>query len=139
MNEPATVSIERLRLDKWLWYIRLVKTRTLAQKLVQSGAVRIEGNRITDPAHRLRTGAVLTVTMTHDLRIFKVLELGSRRGPATEAATLYEDLSPVLERAPHKRPIPVAPREPGSGRPTKRDRRDTARLKGWQGGNDGPD
>lgn len=117
----------RQRLDKWLWYARIVKSRTLAQKLIESGSVRVDGVKTSSPSRQIGAGAVLTLTVHDRLRILKVIEPGNRRGPATEAQTLYEDMSPEL---PKKDPLfpGAAKREPGAGRPTKKDRRDIDAL-----------
>lgn len=89
----------RLRIDKWLWFARFAKTRTMAQKLVQSGRVRINRRKSDDPAHPVRVGDVLTVAFDSGVRVLRVLGLGIRRGPAPEARTLYEEiLSPSTSR-----------------------------------------
>jgi ribosome-associated heat shock protein Hsp15 len=117
------------RLDKWLFFSRALKSRTLAQKLIESGAVRVNSTRTTDSDHRVGAGDVLTLTVHRRLLVWRILDAGSRRGPASEAALLYEDLSPpALPHEPETQPAPVAQRTPGSGRPTKKDRRDTDRL-----------
>ncbi|UJQ93824.1 RNA-binding S4 domain-containing protein [Mariluticola halotolerans] len=126
MNEPA-----RQRLDKWLWFARILKSRTLAQKLITSGAVRIDGNRVTGADYRVVPGMVLTMTVHEQLRILKIVDTGERRGPASEAAELYEDLTPALPPREKKgRPSKPGVREPGAGRPTKRERRLTDRFTG---------
>lgn len=118
--------VARQRLDKWLWYTRIVKSRTLAQKLIEAGNVRLDGNRITQPAHKLDVGQVLTLTYAERLLVLKVLDTGTRRGPASEARLLYEDLTPVVPKVDRRfRPAPAAKREPGAGRPTKKERRET--------------
>jgi len=117
---------ESLRLDKWLWYARFFKSRTLASRLCAAGRVRIN-RRVVDKAHAmLRAGDVLTFPQAHAIRVVRVRVLGTRRGPAAEAAMLYEDLAPP-EPA---RSETAAPRAPGAGRPTKSDRRAIERLKG---------
>lgn len=122
MADPAP----RQRLDKWLWYARIIKTRTLAQKLVEAGNVRLDATRITQPAHKISVGNVLTVTYAERLLVLKVLDTGTRRGPAPEAQALYEDLTPVIPKIDKRfRPAPAAKREPGAGRPTKKQRRET--------------
>ncbi|GGF44827.1 RNA-binding protein S4 [Youhaiella tibetensis] len=119
----------RQRLDKWLFFSRAVKSRTLAQKLIESGAVRVNSERTLASDHRVGAGDVLTMTVHTRLLVWKILDAGERRGPATEAALLYEDLSPPpLPRA--DRVAPVAERDAGAGRPTKKERRETDRLKG---------
>lgn len=89
----------RQRLDKWLWHARVTKSRTLAQKLVESGAVRVNGRRVTGPDTRVGPGDGLTIQIHGRLRVLKVLGLAERRGAPTVAAALYEDISPVLPRA----------------------------------------
>jgi ribosome-associated heat shock protein Hsp15 len=106
----------RQRLDKWLWYARLAKTRTLAQKLAVSGHVRINRDRTDSASHAVKIGDVLTIALVGGVRVLKILAPGDRRGPAAEARLLYEDLSPPR---PPAEPIPIS----GGSRPTKRDRR----------------
>lgn len=126
MNEPV-----RQRLDKWLWFARILKSRTLAQKLISSGAVRIDGNRVTGPDYRVVPDMVLTMTVNEQLRILKIVDTGERRGPASEAVLLYEDLTPALPpRVPGTRPSKPGAREAGAGRPTKRERRLTDKFTG---------
>jgi len=115
-----------LRLDKWLWFARVIKSRTLAAGLVVDGRVRINREKVEKPSHPVRTGDVLTIGVGDRVRILKVVAMGSRRGPATEARLLFEDLTPPPASTPR---IPeVLSRDPGSGRPTKRDRRLIDRL-----------
>ncbi len=113
---------DRLRIDKWLWFARVTKSRTLAQKLAASGKLRVNSERISSAAHGVRPDDVLTIPLERRLLVLRIVALGNRRGPASEAQTLYEDLSPP---PPPRtiRPAPVGAREPGSGRPTKRERR----------------
>ncbi|OCC00488.1 RNA-binding protein [Labrys sp. WJW] len=87
-------SQDRLRIDKWLWHARVVKTRSLAAKLVADGHVRLNGMRTDTPAKAVKAGDVLTIALERTVRVYRVLALGDRRGPASEAQTLYEDLSP---------------------------------------------
>jgi ribosome-associated heat shock protein Hsp15 len=126
------------RLDKWLWFARLAKTRSLAQQLVLGGHVRVNRERVIKPAQLLRPGDLVTVRLGERLRLLQVAGPGSRRGPAPEAAGLYVDLAPAPERNAGQQAdtgtiVPsdagVPRRDPGSGRPTKRDRRQTDRLK----------
>jgi len=119
----------RQRLDKWLFFSRAVKSRTLAQKLIESGAVRVNSERTLASDHRVGAGDVLTMSVHTRLLVWKILDAGERRGPAGEAALLYEDLSPPPLPKTERVPV-VAEREPGAGRPTKKERRDTDRLKG---------
>ena len=120
------------RLDLWLWFARFFKSRTLATRFVQSGRLRINNQVIKKAHHNLRVGDVLTFPKADRVRVVKLLRLGLRRGPAPEAQFLYEDLSPPAPRREGRQAggEPVASvREPGSGRPTKRQRRALDRLR----------
>jgi ribosome-associated heat shock protein Hsp15 len=119
----------RQRVDKWLFFARVVKSRTLAAKLAQSGRVRINGEKATQSSDAVRTGDTLTITLDRRILVYRVLLPGGRRGPAEEARLLYEDLSPqpAAAKAPQDALRPV--REIGSGRPTKRERRQIDRLR----------
>jgi ribosome-associated heat shock protein Hsp15 len=118
----------RQRLDRWLFFARIVKSRTLATKLVQAGRVRLNRDKVDQAAHAVKAGDVLTVTLERRVLVLRVLGPGARRGPAEEARTLYEDLSPAP--VPGTLPDALPPiREAGSGRPTKRQRRETDRLR----------
>ncbi|MEQ1900388.1 MAG: RNA-binding S4 domain-containing protein [Devosia sp.] len=120
------------RLDKWLFFSRAVKSRTLAQKLIEGGAVRVNAERTMHTDHQVGTGDVLTMVLFDRLRVWRVLDPGLRRGPASEAAMLYEDISPAP--LPRTQASPVfASREPGAGRPTKKERRQTDRLREQDG------
>ncbi len=83
----------RQRLDKWLWFARVVKTRSLAAKLVTDGHVRVNSARVETAAKAVKPGDVVTVALERTVRVMKVLSAGDRRGPAPEAQGLYEDLS----------------------------------------------
>lgn len=83
----------RQRIDKWLWHARMARTRTLAARLVRDGHVRIDTQRVTDPARKVRAGDVLTVALAHATLVISVIAFADRRGPATEARRLYELLS----------------------------------------------
>ena len=85
---------ERQRLDRWLWFARMFKSRTLAQKFVASGAVRIDKEKVSSPDYRVGPGMVLTFVLHQRIRVLRILSAGTRRGPAPEAQALYEDLSP---------------------------------------------
>ena len=118
-----------LRIDKWLWYARVTKSRSLAQKLATSGHVRINKDKISSASKSVRVGDVLTIALERKILVLKIAALGSRRGPYEEARTLYEDLSPPAP--PRKQPPPApAQREAGAGRPTKRDRRKMDAFRG---------
>jgi ribosome-associated heat shock protein Hsp15 len=120
--------LEKQRLDKWLFFSRAVKSRTLAQKLIETGTIRVNSERTDRSDHKVGAGDVLTMTVHTRLLVWRILDPGSRRGPAPEAALLYQDLSPPP--VPREEAPPIhAGREPGSGRPTKKERRDTDRLR----------
>ena len=114
------------RLDKWLWQARFFKTRTLAAKFVSDGQVRIARGETTlradKPSAMVRPGDVIVFTQNERLRIVAILACAERRGPASEAQSLYEDRSPPPPPKGESRPRPFA-REKGAGRPTKKDRR----------------
>jgi len=91
---------DRIRIDKWLWYARFVKTRGLAADLVQAGRVRVNGQRIDKPGRAVGPGDVLTLSVAGAVRVVRIEGCGLRRGPATEAATLYTALDePNVPRA----------------------------------------
>ncbi|HJZ31812.1 MAG TPA: RNA-binding S4 domain-containing protein [Hyphomicrobiaceae bacterium] len=87
------------RLDKWLYFARLAKSRTLAAHLILGGKVRINRARAGKPSQLLRTGEVVTIAVHGRVLVLKVLSPGHRRGPASEARQLYELLSPPLGSA----------------------------------------
>ena len=84
--------MERQRLDKWLWHARVVKARRSAAALVEAGHVRINGVRETAPGHAVKAGDVLTIGLDNSVRVLKVVAFAERRGDATAARVLYEDL-----------------------------------------------
>ncbi len=120
-----------LRLDKWLWYARFFKSRSLATQFCNAGKLRADSVIVKKAHLSVRPGMVLTFSRGHQVRVVKVVALGKRRGPATEAQSLYEDLSPPV---PNKKidaePEATFVREPGSSRPTKRERRKLDQLRG---------
>lgn len=128
-GDPAPQS---QRLDKWLWQARFFKTRTIAAKYVSDGKVRITRGentlRIDKPSAPVRPGDVLVFTRNERLRIIQIVACGVRRGPASEAQSLYEDQSPPPPPKSAPKSAPFA-REKGAGRPTKKDRRALSALK----------
>ena len=115
------------RIDKWLWFARFFKSRTLAAEMVTLGKVRLNGERCTKASQNVRAGDVLTFAAGPHVRVIKVVAGGVRRGPAPEARMLYEDLTPARPIEPV--PDASAGRDKGSGRPTKKDRRAIDRLR----------
>jgi len=113
---------EKTRLDKWLWYARFFKTRGVASKQVSGGHVRVNGDKVSKPAHPVTPGDVLTFPQARRVRVVRIVTLGVRRGPAVEAQGLYDDLTP-----PEEPQVPAPPRV--GARPTKRDRREMEAFK----------
>ena len=122
-----------VRLDKWLWYARFFKTRSLATKLILSGKLRINGAVTSKPHRQAQIGQVLTFSQGPYIRVIRINEIGKCRGPAAEAATLYTDLDPPQARKTNKEVglhnSGFENRLIGTGRPTKKDRRETTKLK----------
>lgn len=113
------------RIDKWLWYARFFKSRSLATRFANAGKIRVNRQRINKSSHMVRAGDVLTFALGTRVRVIRIIASGVRRGPATEARTLYEEIEPETSTASDGETLaPSVPRrERGSGRPTKRDRR----------------
>lgn len=148
-DEKNVTSAGSLRLDKWLWHARFCKSRSLATKLCIGGQIRLaqappgssgtEGgavkagapNLVAKPSQTVRPGDVLTFPLAGQVRVIRILGLGLRRGPAPEAQTLYQDLTPAQVRMRQESGPGV--RVAGSGRPTKRDRRALDRLQDEDG------
>lgn len=85
----------RLRLDKWLWQARFFKSRPDAVACIEAGHCRINGQRCLKPGHGVAPGDVLTFAAGGRIRVVRLLALGARRGPASEAQELYADLDPA--------------------------------------------
>ena len=88
-----------IRIDKWLWFSRVVKTRTLAQKIVRAGKIRANKQKILNPAKLVTVDDVLTITLERQILIYKIVDCGHRRGPYVEASKLYDDLTPMPDKA----------------------------------------
>lgn len=116
-----------MRLDKWLWYGRFFKSRSLATRLCEGRRVRLNRRLVDKASRQVRVGDVLTFPQARHIRVVKVVALGTRRGPSAEAEGLYEDLAPPPAKAAPA--PPTARRERGAGRPTKAERRALERLK----------
>jgi len=119
----------RQRIDKWLFFARIVKSRTLAAKLAQSGRVRVNSAKIDQASRQISAGDVLTITLDRRIRVLRVVRPGQRRGPSREAVELYEDLSPPPRPDAQAFGASHPARSTGAGRPTKRQRR---QLDKWQ-------
>jgi ribosome-associated heat shock protein Hsp15 len=121
--------LDSVRLDKWLWAARVFKTRGVAADACDGGKVDVN-DQAAKPAKALRPGDVVRVSLPQGRRrILKVAALGERRGSATVARALFEDLTPP--EPPRSRLAAPPRREPGAGRPTKRERRLLDRLQDW--------
>ena len=119
--------MDRQRIDKWLWHARVVRTRSAAAALSDSGLVRINGVRVDSSSRPVRPGDAVTIALDRTVRILKVIGFAERRGSADMARILYEDLTPPPE--PPQEPA-AGGRDEGAGRPTKRERREIDRLQG---------
>ena len=104
------------RLDKWLYFARLAKSRSMAAELILGGKVRVNRARVGKPSQPLRAGAVVTIALHGRVLVLKVLGPGRRRGPAAEARSLYEIVSPRSATTPVEQPIGprVGARDPGA-------------------------
>ena len=109
---------ETIRLDKWLWHARFLKSRSMATAFVSAGKVRVDGTPVSKPARSVGAGDVLTFVLNDNVKVVKILGCGVRRGPAPEAQSLYDDMSP-----PPAERHPANPGYDGTGRPDKRERR----------------
>lgn len=120
-----------VRIDKWLWAVRLFKTRTLAADACRGGDVRLGGARIK-PSHIVKVGEVYTVRKEDTTRTVRVVGLIEQRVGAVGVADLMEDLTPASESEKRRESSfrPALLRERGAGRPTKKDRRDIGRMLG---------
>lgn len=132
MSASEQTTETTIRVDRWLWFARFFKSRSIAAKMVQSRKVRLNSAIVTKPSVTVKAGDVLTFQQAKDIRVVKILAIGTRRGPAPEAQALYEDLAPKEEKA-EKTDKPSQSktfvREQGAGRPTKADRRALDKLK----------
>ena len=83
-----------MRVDRFLFFIRLLKSRTLAQGLLDEGHVRIDGKRVEKPSEDVRVGSIIALPLHGKVRVLRVLSLPGRRGPAAEARDCYQELGP---------------------------------------------
>jgi len=130
MSDNKTNSSEPVRLDKWLWCARFYKTRALALEAIKAGKIKLDGNRVK-PSKAVHPGEVYTLRIDPYLWTISVQALSHRRGPASEAALLYEETAESRENrnllsAQLKLNNQLLPQT--SGRPTKRDRRKLVRF-----------
>ena len=120
---------ETLRLDRWLFFSRLVKSRSLAAKMIENGQVRVNGTKTHQAKRAIGPGDVLTLALPRGVTIIKLKACGTRRGPASEAQTLYEDLTPPPP-SKDEASIDVEQQAPSPGRrPSKHERERLQELK----------
>lgn len=121
---------EKLRIDKYLWAIRMFKTRTLASEACKAGRVKLDGNNIK-PSHEVRLGETYQISKGPERKVIIVGGLLENRVDAKTAVNFYQDVTPVEHTTAFKSMFhsPVLKRDRGTGRPTKRDRRETDDLK----------
>ena len=81
-----------MRIDRFLFFIRLIKSRTQAQSVIETGHVRIDGKRVEKSSEDVRVGSVVALPLHDRVRVLKVINLPDRRGPAAEARACYEEL-----------------------------------------------
>jgi ribosome-associated heat shock protein Hsp15 len=124
-----------MRLDKWLWFVRFFKTRSLATQAVSGGHIKVNGERVK-PAHTIRTGDRLILTINQETLDIEVRELPMRRGPASEARSCYAETPDSLRRRVvfrEQRRIAEMSRPQSDTRPDKRERRQLDKLRRGQG------
>ncbi len=120
---------QSIRLDQWLWRARFFKSRTLAGTHCKTRKVRVDGVLRSKSSVLVSVGQVLTFHQGRHIRVVKILTLPSRRGPAIEARDCYDDLTPAREQEKMEPGQRQAERDKGTGRPSKRERRITDRLR----------
>lgn len=116
-----------MRLDVWVWAVRLAKTRSQATTAVKAGHVRVNG-KPAKASQPVRVGDEVRARMHEHERVYRATGLPTKRGSAPEAAKHFEDLTPPPPPRV-ERPATVI-RDPGTGRPTKKERRDLEKLRG---------
>lgn len=125
----------KLRIDKYLWAIRIFKTRSLATEACKNGKVKLGGQALK-AAHVVKVGEVYHIHKGTERKVVEVKDLLERRVDAPTAQLFYIDLTPA-EDQPGKMPsvftVPVLKRDKGTGRPTKRERREIDKLQEGEG------
>lgn len=125
--------LQKIRIDKWLWAIRIFKTRTLSTKNCEQGKVKIDDSNVK-ASYKVQVGETVIVRVNSLKKTLKVLKLIEKRVGADVAVTCYEDISPEEDKidlsiSKSAFLLPNAYRQKGDGRPTKRDRRDIDKFK----------
>ena len=119
-----------LRLDIYLYYIRIFKSRNIATRFVLTNRLRISGQVTQKPHKMISIGDVLTITINDNIKVLKVLDIPNRRGPYSESLNFYEEITPIKSISKKKSLKPDIKFVERVGRPTKRERRQTDRLMG---------
>ncbi|MDQ2640463.1 MAG: RNA-binding S4 domain-containing protein [Pseudomonadota bacterium] len=130
-----TAARERHRIDKWLWHVRLFKTRSQAAEAVTGGRVKLDGDRVK-AAHEVRTGQQVSISLPERTVDVRVLALPSRRGSAAQAQACYAETEASVERNTQyreQRRLAALARPQPDHRPDKRERRQLDRLRRQQG------
>jgi ribosome-associated heat shock protein Hsp15 len=122
--------MEKLRIDKWLFCARFYKSRSIATTMITNGKMRINSLAVKKPGYMIKVGDVLTFAKEDHIRVIEVVMLSDKRGPAPVARLLYNDLDPPQPKP--KKPLSPAQREKGSGRPTKKERRETDHFRDFE-------
>ena len=125
MTEQSQTNGAGVRLDKWLWFARFFKTRTRATAACTQKKIQLDGVVVSKAGLTIKPGQIVSFAQGHDRCVVQVIALGQRRGPAEEARQLYRELQRVSQPQKAKNP---AVRQRGTGRPTKKQRRQTDSL-----------
>jgi ribosome-associated heat shock protein Hsp15 len=128
MPDDAAPSSTAVRIDKWLWAARMFKTRSAASTACTAGHVKIDGESVK-ASKAVKPGDRIDVVTPGGLRNLEVVAIGERRGPAAVALTLYVDHTPPPP--PKEERAFEGIRDPGTGRPTKKQLRELRKLRGW--------
>ena len=124
-----TEQILAQRIDKWLFHSRFIKSRALATKLDNSKRIRVDGEKISKASYKLKISDIITFDLNDRIMVIEILGINATRRPYKEACMLYDDQSPAPEPQQDKNTpdFLAAPflREKGTGRPTKKQRRET--------------
>jgi ribosome-associated heat shock protein Hsp15 len=110
----AVMTEDWLRIDKWLWQARFAASRSAAAELCRSGIVRVNRARVGHAHHRLRVGDIVTLPLGDGVRVVRVLALGNRRGPASEARALYQELAGLAAPPATAERLSFGPCPPGT-------------------------
>ena len=127
---PNILEKKVIRLDIYLYYIRIFKSRTIATKFVSTNRLRISGQLTQKPHKMISIGDVLTMTINNNIKVLRILDIPNRRGPYSEALNFYEDITPIVNIQKQKDEKPNVKFGERVGRPTKRERRQTDKLMG---------